>query len=52
MNISAVEPLDTEGVCLSHMIIVNYRGYKIIVRTIPSSLVNGHTSFATVKELF
>lgn len=39
-NLSVVESLDFENIFLTNMIIVKYRGYKIVVKTVPNTLVN------------
>ncbi len=39
INLFLAETVDTTDVCLSQVVLVAYRGYKIVVRTLPSSFL-------------
>lgn len=49
LNLNCLDSIDAENLSLSHMIIVNYRGYKIVVRTIPSSFIGHCNDIESVK---
>jgi hypothetical protein len=47
-NLSMLESLEFDNICLTNMIIVNYRGYKIVVKAVPNSLINEDIRFETI----
>lgn len=40
LTLSLLEQLETDKVSLSHSAVVNYRGYKIVAKAVPSSLID------------
>lgn len=52
LTLSLVDQVDTDNVYLSHSIVVNYRGYKIVAKTVPNSLISANTEVKSVREIF
>jgi len=52
LTLSLVDQVDTDNVYLSHSIVVNYRGYKIVAKTIPNSLISTNAEAKSVREIF
>ncbi len=52
LTLSLVDQIDTENVYLAHSIVVNYRGYKIVAKTLPNSLITANSEAKSVGEIF
>lgn len=47
-----LEQVDIDNVYLSHSAVVNYRGFKIVAKAIPSCLIKSTQENNTVKDIF
>ena len=52
LTLGLVDQVDTENVYLSHSIVVNYRGYKVVAKTMPNSLINAKIEANSIKDVF
>lgn len=51
-NLSLLESLEFDNICLTNMIIINYRGFKIVVKAVPNTLINEDIHFETIQQYF
>jgi hypothetical protein len=51
LMLSIIEQLDIENVNLSRSAVVKYRGYKIVVKTIPNFMINTNSEFQNIQDI-